>query len=100
MGRLTCTNSDGNGGVCGADFSILGNLVASVLVTEDVIAEKHRGKNRLVAEKHPFRTPGTQQEYKSLLCTRCGKSVARRFPSKTVHTSSVNGELRVEEDDD
>lgn len=100
MGRLTCTNSDKNGGICGADFSIPGNLVASVLINEGVIVEKHKGKNRLVAERHPFRTPGTRQEYETLCCVKCGKSVAKRFPSKTVHTSSVNGELRVEEEDD
>lgn len=100
MDKIICTNSNGNGGVCGAGFSIPGNLVASVIITEDVVAERHRGKNRLVAEKHPFRTPGTRQKYETLCCVKCGKSVARRFPSKTVYTNSVNGEIRVVEDDD
>lgn len=100
MGRCTCRKSDGNGGICGADFSVPGNLVASVIITEGVIVEKHKGRNRLVAEKHSFRTPGTRQEYVSLCCARCGNSVAKRFPSKVVHTSRINGEIQKDDEED
>ena len=96
MGKYTCKNPNG----CGADFSIPGNLEASVIIKEGVIAENHGGQDRLVSEKHPFRTPGTKQEYQELRCVKCGASAEAQFPCKTVHTTSINGALKVDDDEE
>lgn len=99
MDERICINSDGNGGICNTDLLKTG-VIVGVCVELMAIAEVVDDDGRVVAEKWPPRTPGTTYEREYVLCPKCRGSVEDKFPSATVYTTSITGEMKLDDEEE
>jgi|GEM_PF-2421605 len=84
---LVCTNSDGNGGICGVDLNRPGSMLARVPIDIPVTANGNGVKFWVMPRELP-----ESVNFHRLICAECGNSVDHLFPHTTIRRCSTDEE--------